>query len=263
MTAGNQLGGAEHMSIQNRHGSIQPPVNLESGRRVCVDCASRQTGLCSVIDPAQLSQLRQHGRIVTLTAGQELLGQEEVGTVAGSMRSGILKLSRVQRNGTEFVTQLFFPGDLILLSEKSTEGFAVEAASKGEICLIDYNDLLEIVLSCDRTRQKAVKLIAEELEVCQDWVVKMGVSPVAERLAFLLLGLAERSVAHGQVPDAFGEITLSLPVSRKNIAAFLGTTIESLSRQMHALARSGTIRIGRGRQLSVRSMEKLRRAAQS
>jgi CRP/FNR family transcriptional regulator, anaerobic regulatory protein len=77
---------------------------------------------------------------------------------------------------------------------------------------------------------------SHELSLAQDQMVLLGRRSAEERVAAFLIGLRDRFARIGQV-----SVTLPLPMSRQDIADFLGLTIETVSRTFTKLSKDKAI----------------------
>src|SRR5690606_1216466 len=78
-----------------------------------------------------------------------------------------------------------------------------------------------------------------ELDEARDWMVTLGRKTAAEKVASFLFMIA----SHIDPTDEDDLATFDLPLSRSDIADFLGLTIETVSRQISKLKADGVIEI--------------------
>jgi CRP/FNR family transcriptional regulator len=93
------------------------------------------------------------------------------------------------------------------------------------------------------------------MELDQDHLGMLGRRHAAERVLLFVHGLSERLRSLGRPHDQF-----SLPMSREEIASYLGLVIETVSRSFTKLQEDGVISI-RGRQLKILDSKRLSDAA--
>jgi CRP/FNR family transcriptional regulator len=105
-------------------------------------------------------------------------------------------------------------------------------------------------------QQRILRQALRELDEAREWMVTLGRKTAAERVASFLHLIAE----HAQAPHGrSGPTSFDLPLSRGDIADFLGLTIETVSRQMTKLRQEGVIRIVNLRHIEVADLARLRR----
>jgi len=73
-----------------------------------------------------------------------------------------------------------------------------------------------------------------ELDKARRWLLLIGAKTAGERVASLLLDLADRAAVAEGAP-------IDLPLTRQQMAGLLGLTIETVSRRLHAFAGEGVI----------------------
>ncbi|WP_312414472.1 helix-turn-helix domain-containing protein, partial [Shinella sp.] len=96
----------------------------------------------------------------------------------------------------------------------------------------------------------------KELDEARDWMLTLGRKTAQEKVAsFLYL------IATHVDPENIETTVFDLPLSRADIADFLGLTIETVSRQFTKLRKENVIRIENNRHVSVPDMERLMRYA--
>jgi CRP/FNR family transcriptional regulator len=94
----------------------------------------------------------------------------------------------------------------------------------------------------------------KELDAAREWMLTLGRRTAQEKVASLLYLVA----THAE-PETTSSAAFDLPLSRSEIADFLGLTIETVSRQMTKLRKQGVIRIENNRHIVVPDMDQLER----
>jgi len=204
----------------------------------CRNCRVRRNGLCEVLDPAELIRLAGHSRRTRHGPGETLtIESGEVGYA--NVTSGTIKLSRVLRDGRQQVIGLQFSPDLMGRLFSTESPLSAEAATEVELCRIPRSVLEALVASNDRIKLRLLAQSLRDLDEAREWMVTLGRKNAAERVASLLLLVATRV----GVADAAGKLTLELPISRADMADFLGLTLETVSRQISRLRHDGVIAV--------------------
>ncbi|MBM3521101.1 MAG: Crp/Fnr family transcriptional regulator, partial [Alphaproteobacteria bacterium] len=99
-------------------------------------------------------------------------------------------------------------------------------------------------------------------EAARDWMLLLGRKTAAEKVASFLYMLAKRSAMVGCKHFGSGEVvSFELPLTRADMADYLGLTIETVSRQLTKLKTAHVIRLGSNRLVNVPDMQKLARVA--
>jgi CRP/FNR family transcriptional regulator len=95
----------------------------------------------------------------------------------------------------------------------------------------------------------------DELDEARDWMVTLGRKTAAEKIASFLLMIA-RHIDPTADPDR-DSAAFDLPLTRADIADFLGLTIETVSRQLTRLRADKVISIENNRHIVVPSLSRL------
>lgn len=239
----------------------QPPVDTaETAVPVlCRDCQVRLSGICAVLTPQELAKLSSATRHTHHAQGDPLTMESDEVTSYATVIEGVIKLSRVLRDGRQQLVGLQFASDLLgrLFAEESP--LTAEAASDLELCRMPKLVLESLVGSSALLKQRLLDQSLQDLDEAREWMVTLGRKTASERVASLLLLIATRSV--GREAMNAGSVTFDLPLVRSDMADFLGLTIETVSRQISKLRNEGIVVITSHRHVVVPDIERLRRRA--
>jgi CRP/FNR family transcriptional regulator len=172
---------------------------------------------------------------------------------------GRLKLTTSTTGGREQLLRTLDPGEflgeLALFTPSVHEGDLV-AVVPSEVCLVSRQSVQDLLAQHHGAAVRLVEALAQRLARAERTIADLGLHDVGQRLAGLLLRMAERGEP---APDG---VKLRLPVSWREIAAELGTTPESLSRRLGVLAGEGIIRQERARTVVILAPDRLRQLAE-
>jgi len=240
------------MGRQDIHNSEMPVL--------CRNCEVRHKGLCGALEPGQLLSLSKHTQMVRQEAGSELIADDtEVHTYANVMR-GVVKLTKMLEDGRQQVVGLQFAPDFLgrLYARQNT--LTAEAASDVELCRIPKAALERLVEEHPELEHRLHEQALRELDEARDWMVTLGRKTASEKVASFLWLIATHidpvTEAKRQAGLVEG-ITFDLPLSRTDIADFLGLTIETVSRQLTRLRKDGVIEVVNNRTFIVPDLERL------
>jgi CRP/FNR family transcriptional regulator len=105
--------------------------------------------------------------------------------------------------------------------------------------------------------------VSDELEKAQEWIMLLGRMTAEQKIAAFLLQVVRRKCKESGVSDPTGEIFIELPVSRTEMADYLGLTIDTVSRQIARLRERRVITVGSARTMVVHHPELLAAAVES
>lgn len=228
----------------------------EEEPRGCRHCNVRHSGICGVLDIGQLHALARHTRSTRHEAGSELFGDETDITSYANVVSGVIKLMKVLEDGRQQVVGLKFASDFIGRVHAMSNALSAEAASEVELCQVPRS-ILEAMLEDNRTlEQRLMRETLRELDEAREWMVTLGRKSAAERVAsFLYLIALHVQPGLGRVS---GEVEYDLPLTRSDMADFLGLSIETVSRQLTELRRLEIVVIRNKRHVTIPDTERLR-----
>jgi CRP/FNR family transcriptional regulator, anaerobic regulatory protein len=220
----------------------------------CVSCEVRHKGMCGALTGDELLSLSAHTRLVTHEAGEELAGERMPVESYATVISGVVKLTKTLEDGRQQIVGLQFAPDFLGRLHANENGVSAEAASDVHLCRVPKAAMERLVKSTPALAERLMEQTMRELDEARDWMVTLGRKTAAEKVAsFLFL------IATHLDPEATGDSRrFDLPLSRADIADFLGLTIETVSRQMSKLKSEGVISIVANRHIEVAKLSKLK-----
>ncbi len=221
---------------------------------LCRSCEARHRGMCGVLEPEQLLELSRSTQKAQHPPGAELAGDStEIGSYANVMR-GVVKLSKVLEDGRQQIVGLQFAPDFLGRLFGEENALTAEAASPVELCVVPKRTLEQLIAKTPALEHKLMGQTLRELDEARSWMVTLGRKTAGEKVASFLLLIATHldPLAEGQTSARF-----DLPLTRLDIADFLGLTIETVSRQITKLRQQGVIVVTNNRHIDVPSLERL------
>lgn len=153
------------------------------------------------------------------------------------VRQGLVKISKTSDSGKEQILRFMFPGDFLgqfaLLQDKEHYADA-EALEATEVCLIRRSDFLSLIESNAKFACRFLIAVSDLLQQADEWIGTISLLEVEQRLAKLLLTFYEKNNR---------KKLLRLPAPKKELAALLGTTPETLSRKLTQFEQLGLIEV--------------------
>lgn len=165
---------------------------------------------------------------------------------------GKIKIYRLSESGKEQLLHILLPGDftgeLSLFSESIHESYA-EAMVETEVCTVNRSDLQDLLRKYPAISLKILSEFSKRLEQAEKQTTRFATEKVETRLALYLAELADEN-------SEVNEIVL--PMSKKDLASFLGTTPETISRKLYELEDAGLIKQKQSRKIEIIGLEELR-----
>lgn len=172
--------------------------------------------------------------------GAEIVGDAETVTNYSNILAGVVKLTKSMADGRQQIVGLQFAPDFLgrPFGEEST--LNVEAATELTLCTFPKKTVERLMDESPGLEKRLLKQTLRELDEARHWMLTLGRKTAAEKVAsFLLL------IARNVDPDRADKqsATFDLPLSRSDIADYLGLTIETVSRQLTKLSAEGVVRV--------------------
>ena len=233
-------------------------TSTEPRLRKCDHCLIRHRALCSMADDEALAELNRIGHVRSFATGSTIITAGEKMPFVGNVRSGVVKLTKVMSDGRQQIVGLLFASDFVGRAFEDHWPYSAEAATDVEICAFERT-AFERVLS-DHPELEHHLLIAtlDELDAARDWMMLLGCKTAEEKVASFLMFIARRALNEGRCSDPHGSgPRFELPISRSDMAAYLGTTVETVSRQITRLKTANIIRLTDTHHFIVPDMDRL------
>ena len=167
-----------------------------------------------------------------------------------SVHRGEVKVYRLSENGKEQLVRILRPGDfageLALFSAPAHDSYA-EAMQTSEVCMIHQNDVRELVLQYPDIGLYILAELSRRLNTSEKQTTAIATVSINARLAHYLADWAEQE----------NSFSFSLPMSRRYLASFLGTTPETISRRLGEFEESGWISQTGQRKITILDLDAL------
>ncbi|MDE3775601.1 Crp/Fnr family transcriptional regulator [Sinorhizobium meliloti] len=216
---------------------------------------ARTRATCSQAFPvADLSSLFARQPVERFAPAQAVFWEGDEATHIFEVTVGMLRALRLLGDGRRIIVGFLRPGDLLGVSLKERYLYTVEAVSSVELRRFPRRRFEDEVARHSNLQQQLFSRLRDEMTAAQDQAVLLSRRSAEEKLAnfFLLMG-RNQNCKQTSIVD--------LPMTRLDIADYLGMTIETVSRTITKLANSGVIATPERRSVTVLKMETLRSLA--
>lgn len=153
-----------------------------------------------------------------------------------TITAGAVKLYKLLSDGRRQITAFLFPGDFFGLSIHGNYAYTAETMSSVMLCKFPRRKLEALFDEMPMLEKKLLGATTQELVAAQEQMLLLGRKTAREKLATFLVGLWHRLATKGDKLPLF-----TLPMSRSDIADYLGLTIETVSRTLTSFKREGLI----------------------
>jgi CRP/FNR family transcriptional regulator, anaerobic regulatory protein len=203
----------------------------------CETCPARDQAACAALGPDERAQLAAIGRHRTLTAGELLFAAEDDDACA-TLISGALKQVRTDADGVERIVALIHPAGFVGELFGPSDGCEVRALTDARLCLFPRAAYARMVADNPRLAMGVARRALKASGDSRALLDLIGRRRTEARVAGLLLALADAAGTEPCQPA----YQFDLLLSRGDMAALLGTTIETVSRQLGVLEAKGLIK---------------------
>jgi CRP-like cAMP-binding protein len=189
------------------------------------------------------------GAPMAFSRNAEIYGEGEPADYLYKMVSGTVRTYKVLTDGRRQVGGFYVAGDIFGLETDEEHAFSAEAITECKVLVIKRSALMALAARDHDVARQLWTITGGELRRVQDHIMLL-VKSAQERVASFLLEMSARISADNAV---------ELPMSRQDIADYLGLTIETVSRTLTILENAATIELSSSRRIVLRNRSALSR----
>ncbi len=224
---------------------------------VCQSCEARHRGICGALSGEQLLVLSKYTSRTTFKSSEQLVPEGGDVERYANILSGVVKLSKLLIDGRQQIVGLQFAPDFLGRPFKTKSKTTAEAATDVRLCTFPKTVLEDMIKQSPKLEHSLHEQTLKELDEARDWMMTLGRKSASEKVASFLYLIGVNIDPGHQSNDQ--SIFFELPLNRSDIADFLGLTIETVSRQLTKLRKSGIIQIEQNRLVTIPNMTDLHR----
>ncbi|MEM7428227.1 MAG: helix-turn-helix domain-containing protein [Pseudomonadota bacterium] len=195
---------------------------------------------------------------LTLGTGEPLFCEGDEADFVYEVTAGVVCSYTLLPDGRRQVTGFAYAGDIVGLGHHETHQTNCDAIGEARVRSIPRSRLMKVANERPQFGMRLLECASSQLAGMQDHFMLLGRKCAQEKLASFLLALARR---FGGTDAA--EARFDLPMTRGDIADYLGLTIETVSRSFTKLKRAGIVDLPQSSTVHVRDMMALEDAAEA
>lgn len=223
----------------------------------CAACNVRAKSFCGAIPLRGLDTLSRHRRLIQFGRRQTIVCEGDSAASFFNVVSGVVKLCRSLPDGRTQIIGFRFPGEFFAVSDAETYATTAEALTFVEVCRFPRPRLKRLTQAFPQVQTRLLEMSYRHLAASEDQIFLLGRKTAREKVASFLLRYGGRFDG-----DPAGEgRPMSLPLTRTEIADFLGLTTETVSRVLTKLARERIIAVSLSHSVRLLNVNLLRRIA--
>jgi CRP/FNR family nitrogen fixation transcriptional regulator len=179
----------------------------------------------------------------------EIYGENEPAEYLYKVISGAVRTYKILTDGRRQIQAFHLPGDVFGFEFENEHTLSAEAIIESRILVVKRSAIGALAARDNDAAHQLWALTARELQRVQRHVTLL-IKTAQERVVSFLLEMADR------VPSGNA---VELPMSRQDIADYLGVTIETVSRTLSGLETAATIELPSSRRIVLRNHDALSR----
>lgn len=220
--------------------TIRPTENCNAVSRPvsCDVCEVRERSICGDLGAKEFSQVEKTMARRTVAKGKALMEEGEPNDSLYIVISGSFRLTKHLEDGRRQVTGFLFKGEFMGVRATEESAYTAEALEDSYVCCFPHQFLNAVAVDTPGVKDRLIARGQTEYHKAQNHIVLLGKKSADERVESFLRLVSDAIGA----ADADGLIDTPLPMSRQDIADYLGLRLETLSRTLSAMKKNGTIR---------------------
>ena len=179
----------------------------------------------------------------------EIYGENEPAEYLYKLVSGSVRTSKILDDGRRQIGAFYLPGDIFGLEVGSEHALSAEAITDAKVIVVKRSAVEALAARDSDVARQLWAMTGRELQRMQEHILLL-IKTAQERVAGFLLEMAARIKSNSEI---------ELPMSRQDIADYLGLTIETVSRTLTTLENSAAIALPSSRRIVLRNRTALRR----
>ena len=164
--------------------------------------------------------------------GCEIYGEAEAATYVYQVTVGAVRSYKLLSDGRRQIGAFHLVGDMFGLENGAVHRFTAEAIVDTTVRLIKRQSLEKAAERDAVVARNLLGMTTSNLTHTENHLLLLGRKTAVERVAAFLVEMDERLTADG---------TITLPMSRRDIADYLGITLETVSRSLSQLQAAGVL----------------------
>jgi CRP/FNR family transcriptional regulator len=193
----------------------------------CSACTVRSLSICGALDQADLAAFERIARHVYLEPGETLFAAGEAASSVHNLTAGVARLYKLLPDGRRQVIGFAVPGDFLGIAPSDRYSYSVDAVDSVSACRLSTGAFTHFIEHRPHFLLRINEFASRELMLAQDQMLLLGRRTAEEKVAAFLVGWRDR-----REHASGGQQTITLPMSRQDIADYLGLTIETVSRTL-------------------------------
>ena len=204
----------------------------------CAECPVRDSAACAVLTEAERDELARAGHTKKLARGETLFSAGDENSACATLVSGALKVTQYDADGNERILALIHPAGFVGELFAPFPQYDVVALTTSKVCLFARGDMERALGAYPDLAIALFRRSQEDLHAARDLLALGSGRSAGEQVGGLILALARAASDTSCHPAR----EFDLPLTRGEMANMLGLTIETVSRALSALEKTGALK---------------------
>ena len=190
----------------------------------------------------------------TKAAGETLFAEGHEADSVYEVVRGMVRLYKLLADGRRLITGFLSAGQLLDLAPEGIWAYTGEAITEVTVCRYKRTVFERLIDEVPGFARRLLSATSNELRTAQERMLLLGRKGAAEKVASFLLMMADQQGGDGAEH-------VNIPMSRNDIADYLGLTIETVSRTLTRLKQDGLIALPKSVRIEIRDRARLEELA--
>ena len=228
-------------------------LNKESTERSrCSDCNIRPYSFCRCLQEDKLKEFSKISSEKKFQNKSNIFLQQDESKNIYNITQGNVKIYQLIDDGRIQIIGFLYPGDFFGSYKNGKYNYCAEAIGDVSVCIFEQKKLDNYIENNMLLAKELLNQTSYELTLAQDRMGVLGKLDANERLAKFLMNISEQRKRIGWQNNP-----ISLPMTRQDIADYLGLTLETVSREVSKLKTSNIIKILSSKLIYINDFNKL------
>ena len=234
-----------------KHGNVDNQENLINR---CTICKVRTYSFCRCLDDSKLQVFSNISFQKEFSNGENIFIQNDPSQYLYNITEGNVKIYQLLDDGRIQIIGFLYPGDFFGTYRNNKYNYCAQSIGELKVCVFEQKILDRYLDENPVLSKELLNKTSFELTLAQDRITVLGKLKAVERISKFLLNISEQRERIGWQNNP-----ISLPMTRQDIADYLGLTIETVSREFSNLKSSNIIKIISSKQIYLVDLESLKK----
>lgn len=234
-------------------------INIHTCEGCTGKYCARKAPIFSVLDNDQLAEVMSSIIRRKYKKGQIVFFEGDVSDKFYIINGGKIKIFKYTKEGKEQILYILSEGDFIgylSLLKKGKFDFNAEALEDVNVCMLTKDDFDKLVKKTPEISLRILENLHDRLVSLENLVQTLSTKDIETRIAGILINFAKEFGRE----DAKG-IVIEMPLSREEMANYIGVTRETMSRKLSSMEDDGVIELIGNKKIVIKDMRLLEELA--